>query len=345
MKRFMMSFCLLLLFPLLSSAETQKKTFTRVDVIEQQRFNQEEKVALVVGVGDYPKHSGLSRLNYADDDARVISDQLKQLGYRVKVLVNAEATKGAVLNLLDQFGQVLDKVNISYAFALGKYEITVAEYRDFVESSGYRSERGCMVYDEKSDKWNFNRQLSWKNPGFRQNDNHPVTCIAVVDAQAYMKWLSKESGKAYRLPSEAEWEYAARAGTRTKYSFGNNEARLCDFGNGGDQTRKGSDPSWPFGVSDCHDGFAYTAPVGQFHPNRFGLYDMHGNVTERVGDCWHANYKGAPVDGRAWTSGSCIPSMLRGGSWTSDPDHMRSAYRGGNDGAVYSFGFRVARDM
>ena len=148
--------------------------------------------------------------------------------------------------------------------------------------------------------------------------------------------MSQKTGKTYRLPSEAEWEYAARAGTSTKWSFGDNESQLSDY-------------AWYLGNSKRWFGGAQTQRVAQKRPNAFGLFDMHGNVWEWTQDCWHDNYTGALTDGRAWTTG-CSGSfrVLRGGSWSGNPAILRSAVRGGNtpdDRSGLSGGLRLARTL
>jgi formylglycine-generating enzyme required for sulfatase activity len=157
----------------------------------------------------------------------------------------------------------------------------------------------------------------------------PVINVSWDDAQSYVAWLSKITGKAYRLLSEAEWEYAARAGSTTRYSFGDDEAELDQY-------------SWYSGNS------IYRAhPVGQKTPNAFGVFDMHGNVWEWVEDCYHDDYEGAPVDGAAWTTGDCDARVVRGGSWGSDPQHLRAATRLRNTPAnqFNYLGFRVGRAL
>ena len=151
------------------------------------------------------------------------------------------------------------------------------------------------------------------------------------DAVAYVQWLSDKTGESYRLPSEAEWEYAARAGSKKKYSWGNdighNRANCDGCGSQWDDKR--------------------TAPVGSFSPNAWGLYDMHGNLWEWVQDCWNDTYQGAPADGSAWTRGDCSLRVLRGGSWGGKPGNLRAAYRvrGTTGKRNNNIGFRVARTL
>ena len=243
-------------------------------------------------------------------------------------------------------------------FALGRYEVTRAEYAAFVSATGHDVSGGCAVmgYDAADDslEWSIDETASWRNPGFSQGDNHPVVCVSWRDAQAFVEWLSRETGERYRLPSEAEWEYAARAGTATRRWWGDEPGvQQCEYANGGDATyeqqvlRRFSDGIWN-GPAECTDGSARTALVGSFSPNDFGLHDVLGNVLEWVNDCWHETYAQAPADGSVWTSGGeCGRRVLRGGSWTMDPRNLRSATRFmhslefRNDIA----GFRVSRTL
>jgi formylglycine-generating enzyme required for sulfatase activity len=196
-------------------------------------------------------------------------------------------------------------VTIARGFAAGKYEVTFAEWDACV------ADGGCGVYRPDDNGWG--------------RGNHPVIDVSWDDAKSYVTWLSRKTGKQYRLLSESEWEYAARARTATSYYWGNTaEATYAKYGSS--------------------DG---TAAVGSYRPNSFGLYDMLGNVWEWTEDCYHASYSGAPGDGSAWTSADCSQRVLRGGSWSYNPNNLRSAYRlsfsPGN--RVNFFGFRVARTL
>ena len=164
-------------------------------------------------------------------------------------------------------------------------------------------------------------------------------------SREYLPWLSHKTGKTYRLLTEAEWEYAARAGSTMRYHFGNSEAELCTYGNVGDQlwTRN----YFGLRIANCRDGHDKLAPVGSFQPNAFGLHDMHGNVWEWVEDCWNGSYSGAPSDGSARTTGNCNIRVLRGGSLNASPEYLRSAVRYGNSSNLRddSRGFRVGRTL
>lgn len=197
-------------------------------------------------------------------------------------------------------------VVIARPFALSKYEITFEDY----------------------DKFTYPNKVDDEGWGRRQR---PVINVSWDDANEYAAWLSAQTGKRYRLPTEAEWEHAARAGSTTEYSWGN----------GIGQNRANC-------INDlCGDRWEYTAPVGSFSANAFGLYDMHGNVWEWVQDCWNDSYAGAPGDGSAWTSGDCSQRVIRGGSWLGIPWEVRSGHRRGDSRTdrVFFNGFRLAQDL
>jgi formylglycine-generating enzyme required for sulfatase activity/serine/threonine protein kinase len=207
------------------------------------------------------------------------------------------------------------------SFALGKTEVTFAEYDVFASAT--------------------NRSLPIDKGWGR--GSRPVSYVNWEDATAYVAWLSKKTGKSYRLPSESEWEYAARAGSTTKYSFGNSERDLCRYANHADTSI-----DYSYRNQSCSDGVGkQTAPVGSYEANDFGLLDMHGNVYEWTQDCWNGSYAGAPADGSAWTRGDCDRRVLRGGSWSVGPDGLRSADRLMSPEAsrYYGYGFRVAQDL
>ena len=217
------------------------------------------------------------------------------------------------------------------AFRMGKYEVTVGQFRRFIEATGYRTDaernadgdEGC--FSASGDSFDWVSGHSWRNPGFSVGDDHPVVCVSWNDAEAFVEWLVAQTGHAFRLPTEAEWEYAARAGSSTKYHFGNSESQLCRYGNHADTS---TDFSWR--NESCSDGVGKrTAEVGHYQPNDYGLYDMHGNVWEWVQDCWNDSYAGAPTDGSAWTLGDCSQRVVRGGSWLNEPRGLRSATASG----------------
>ncbi len=248
-------------------------------------------------------------------------------------------------------------VSIARPFALERNEVTVAEFKRFVEETGYRTEaerdtraQGCagFIYADPAARSPAAPPFtSWRNPGLAQAqaDPHPVLCVSWNDASAFAQWLSKKTGKRYRLPTEAEWEYAARAGSSSSRYWGDDPEQACRYANVADQSRF---QTWSFGQKhECTDGHYFTAPAGGYAPNRFGLYDMIGNVWEWTEDCWNASYAGAPADGSAWLAGDCTQRVLRGGSWSTVPRYARSATRFKNpaDFRDNLTGFRLARTL
>ncbi|MGZ3277943.1 MAG: formylglycine-generating enzyme family protein [Caulobacteraceae bacterium] len=232
------------------------------------------------------------------------------------------------------------------AFAAGAYEVTQAEFAAFVAATGFTAPAGCQTDSVQSGRWRFYPDANWRNPGFPTGDRLPVVCVSWADANAYTAWLSQKTGKRYRLLSEAEWEYAARAGTSTQYWWGDSPDALCAYANGPDASAKTKFPQWP--AAACDDGQALAAPVGSFKPNAFGLYDMAGNAWEWTADCYEADYDVQPRNGTAYTGGGCFRRVLRGGSWVYGLGDLRSTRRNhlpppqihGGD-----IGFRVARDL
>ena len=226
-------------------------------------------------------------------------------------------------------------------FALGRYEVTRAEYAAFAAATG-RDPDSCFGYGVDSGPG-----IDWRSPGYPQTDGHPVVCVSWDDARAYVRWLSRETGASYRLPSEAEWEYAARGGTTTRWYWGEDSTGQCGNANGADAAARRRLEDWTW-TQPCDDGRVFTAPVGTFGANRFGLFDVAGNAAEWVEDCWHDDYRGAPADGRAWTSGGdCDRRVQRGGSWSSGRTDLSSTYRGRSHGGFSSnyAGLRVVRAL
>ena len=235
------------------------------------------------------------------------------------------------------------KVTIGVPFALGVHEVTVAQFGQFVDETGYSAGSSCIVYGDGTAEERGGR--SWRYPGYGQSGGHPAACMSWNDAQAYTAWLSRRTGEAYRLPSESEWEYAARAGTGTSRYWGEGESGQCRHANGADATAK--ELYSGLMTASCRDGHVRTAPVGSFAANGWGLHDMLGNVSEWTEDCWNWSYAGAPADGSAWEYGFCEKRVLRGGSWITDPSLLRVAGRNWlASGVRYIYdGFRVARTL
>ncbi|WP_374651423.1 SUMF1/EgtB/PvdO family nonheme iron enzyme [Dongia sp.] len=229
-------------------------------------------------------------------------------------------------------------------FAIGKSEVTRGEFGAFVEAAGYEPARRCWA-ETPAGKFDFVDGRNWRNPGYKQSDRDPVVCISADDALAYVKWLAATTGRAYRLPSEAEWEYAARGGTQTPTPWGDDTDAICANGNIADSAAAAHFKGWR--SVDCDDGYVFTAPAGSFAANAFGLFDMLGNVKEWVADCWNDDLDGIGPSAKPRRAGNCDMRAVRGSAWDGLPDHNRSAYREGNNRptAYFNYGFRVARDL
>jgi formylglycine-generating enzyme required for sulfatase activity len=245
------------------------------------------------------------------------------------------------------------QVQISVGFALGQTEVTVAQFREFVKAIRYRSEAERVgtgsVYDESTGRINDRRGIDWERDykGDRANDKLPVLNVSWNDANEYVSWLSQRTGKRYRLPSEAEFEYVLRAGTQTRFWWGDGDPQTIVANVTGDGDRSPGKRSWGRAFPGYSDGYWGPAPVKSFPPNPFGVFDLDGNLSEWVDDCWHDNYVRAPRDSTAWINPGCTRRVIRGGSWGSAPDQVRSAYRlsAPADSRSARVGFRVARDL
>jgi formylglycine-generating enzyme len=245
------------------------------------------------------------------------------------------------------------EIVIERQFALGRHEVTREQYETFVAASGHPTRDGCFVFrrDDASGRWGAqaDANANWRDHGFSQRGVEPVVCIDWNDAQAYVQWLARITGQPYRLPSEAEWEYAARAGTQSPRWWGDSANAACAYANVADfaAARAFNWDRNPAEIHMCDDGEAQIAPVGRYPPNPFGLYDMLGNVWEMVEDCWNPGYRGRSRDARPWLAGNCQRRTQRGGSWLNDSWRVRSGTRfwiGIGDRAV-NLGFRVARSL
>jgi formylglycine-generating enzyme required for sulfatase activity len=220
------------------------------------------------------------------------------------------------------------RVTIERPFAAGKFEVTFGEWDACVA--------GGACARTADDGWGRGRR--------------PVIRVTYDQAIGYAAWLSRRTGQPYRLLSEAEWEYAARAGSQAARFWGATVDRACEFENVADAALERQKPEgWKheWRVHACTDGHARTAPVGSFKPNAFGLHDMLGNLSEWVEDCYVTSYEGAPTDGGAWTTADCSRRVIRGGNWSHSAPGVRSANRNGDPPSLHNMivGFRVARTL
>ncbi|MEI7711770.1 MAG: formylglycine-generating enzyme family protein [Rhodospirillales bacterium] len=243
----------------------------------------------------------------------------------------AETTREHVPNEYAFTEKPVHTVSIPKAVAVGKFAVTRAEFSAFSRDTGH-DPSGCWYWDATAKEAALDEKRGWKDPGFLQTGlTQPVVCVSWDDAQRYAKWLSGKTGQTYRLPTEAEWEYAARAGTATAHYWGD----AIGLGN----TNCGYCGSQWDGVR--------TAPSGSFRPNAFGLYDMLGNAWQWTMDCWAENYYSVPNNGSKNTIGDCKYRVLRGGSWSTIPSYVRAAnrYWDAFDNRLNNAGFRVARTL
>ena len=240
-------------------------------------------------------------------------------------------------------------VKIGKAFALGRTEVTKAQYAEFSKATHRPVDDNCIGYDRERDNWALSKG-SWLDPGFKQGDDEPAVCLGWNDARDYAAWLAKHTGKPYRLATEAEWEYAARGGTKTARYWGDTPRTVCENANVMSTATFidiGSPESWQDKLM-CSGRDAWTTAVGSFEANPFGLNDMYGGVWEWVADCSHDNYDGAPSDGSSWDQPDCDKRLVRGGAFHSEFWLVRSATRGAGlkpDARPVASGIRVARDL
>ncbi len=245
-------------------------------------------------------------------------------------------------------------VRFDRGFAMTITEVTVAEFGRFVAATDARpraTRRGhSVVYDERSGNFIRRSGVDWQSGynGAKAAPDSPVMHVSVRDAEAYAAWLSEQTGRYYRLPSEAEFEYALRAGNTGRYPWGN--ARVPPEGSGNFTGALDVSPSgrrWKNAFVGYGDGYWGAAPVARFSANAWGLHDMAGNLSEWVADCWHASYRRAPADGAAWYNPGCRQRVVRGGNWANAPEQTRAAWRLSQDSDVTSarIGFRLVRGI
>lgn len=238
-------------------------------------------------------------------------------------------------------------VTIPRGLSIGKFPITRAQFQAFAQATSRAPGSSCWApVPGGLGRWEERSRFNWANPGFAQTPQDPVVCVSWADALAYTEWLSRLTGRRYRLPSEAEWEYAARGGTLTPRYWTEGLEGACARANLRDQGLAGH-----FGVAGdasfapCGDGFVHTSPVTAFPPNPFGLHDMLGNVLQWTQDCWNDTLRGQPREGSARLTGDCSQRGARGGSWSNDVRQVRVTFRGSGPAIVRTAntGFRVMR--
>jgi formylglycine-generating enzyme len=323
-------------------AQVRKKTSTDAHQI----FNESQTPEIrrkVEGMGEWKL--------IARKESKKAKELTFDLGNNIKLeMVRISAGKFMMGSPKDEEGREDDEgpqheVTLKKDFYLGKYEVTRGQFRRFVESEGYQTEaemdgKGSYGWDEADEGFKLDEQYNWKNVGFAQSDDHPVVNVSWNDAVKYCEWLSKKAGKRFRLPTEAEWEWSCRARVLNRFNFGDDAKELAKHGNVADGTAREKYPKWA--AIKSKDGYVYTAPVGRFEANAFGLYDMHGNVSEWCSD-WSGNY---PSESMSDPTGPSTGSLrvIRGGGWGTDPRYCRSAIRNRSVPTIRinSLGFRLA---
>jgi formylglycine-generating enzyme required for sulfatase activity len=300
---------------------------------------------------DLVAHYGLFRPN------QVFTDALRggARGPQMIVVAHGAFTMGAQPGEEDSLPAEKPAHNVRFdrGFAMARTETTVGEFRRFVAATGYRpraERRGnSTVYDERSGNLVRRSNVDWRHDyiGAPAGDDMPVLHVSARDAEAYAAWISQQTGERYSLPSEAQFEYAMRAGTTGPFPW-NTRVPPASAGNiTGARDRSPSGRTWRNAFAGYSDGYWGPAPAGRFAPNAFGLHDLAGNVSEWVADCWHEGYRRAPTDGQPWVNPGCRQRVIRGGAWLAAPAQVRAAWRLSTDGDTTNarVGFRLVREL
>lgn len=266
--------------------------------------------------------------------------------------LGAEQDEGRRWKMLDRMSSNEGpriSITVSTSFAIGRTEVTRGQFARFVSETGHKVKSGC--FHLTSSGWSVQPKLNWEDPGFEVTDEHPIACVQRPAILAYIDWLSETTGQSYRLPSESEFEYAARGGatSETQATFwGEDWTQACRYQNGADLTFVPNVPDIPYGqYANCDDGYVFTAPVATYEPNAWGLYDMAGNVSEWTSDCYQESHADLPRDGAPLSKKRCRAWVAKGGSWAGFPGLLRPATRLRLREATTGtgFGFRVARSI
>jgi formylglycine-generating enzyme required for sulfatase activity len=234
-------------------------------------------------------------------------------------------------------------VNITADFAVSRYPVTRGQFRAFASAVGFTPKGGCVHFDGAH--WRQEPEWNWDRTSFDQTDDHPVVCVSWFDARHYIGWLNEKTGQHYRLLSETEWEYAARAGSKARRYWGDDvhHQDQCEFANSADRQYAEAYPADQSANRKCTDGYVHTSPVGTYVPNSFALYDMLGNVNTWLEDCFEAGVSAATGNAAA----DCPMRILRGGAWSDPSWGVRAAdrYRDVPATRCMGIGLRIARDV
>jgi formylglycine-generating enzyme required for sulfatase activity len=326
----------------------------RVAQLDQEIHDEVDKGRLN---GLRPKVAELVQLQPQRKDLRALLKTLPQesakeitnsIGLKLVLIPRGTFLMGSPKTEKDRFDdENQHEVEITKAFFLGKYEVTRGQFAQFVQSTGYQTAaekdgQGGWGFNAATGKFEGGKKYNWRHTGWGQTDEHPVVNVNWNDARAFCDWLSKKEGKLYRLPTEAQWEYACRAGTTTSFYNGDDAEGLTQVGNVADAAAKAMFPEWTWPLK-ANDGYAFTAPVGQFKPNAFGLHDMHGNAWEWCADYYAGDYYPSSPRQDPQGPNTGAARVIRGGSWFDPPYHCRSARRLSYAPAICpgNLGFRV----
>jgi len=347
--------------------DQQRQAIARVRAaIDEERFDAaEEHLNEAIGMG--VPAGQVARLRASLDDAvrysgfepgQLFQDPLREIGGMGPVMIVVPAGSFQMGSPDGEDDRISNegprhRVVFQRGFALARHEVTVGQFRRFVDATGYETdaerEGASRIYMAGSGQVRERRGVTWENDylGETAADELPVIHVSWNDATAYAAWLAEQTNRDYRLPSEAEFEYALRAGTQTPYWWGEGSPDRPVENVTGDGDRFTDQRRWNVAFRRYTDGFWGPAPVGSLEPNPFGLFDMGGNVMEWVEDCWHDSYARAPGDGSAWVNPGCSRRVIRGASWSSTPAMSRSAFRLSSQptAADARVGFRIARDL
>lgn len=237
------------------------------------------------------------------------------------------------------------EVRVAAGFAIGRRELSIAEFRAFVDATGHEVQPGCFGLNRRA--WALDPNATWDGPGYPVSDDHPAACLTAGDYRAYLAWLSETTGRRYRAPTEAEWEYAAQLGSdQPPRVYRIDDADACELVNAADrQFSDNFDGEWP--AFECDDDYPVTSPAGAFPPNRLGMLDVLGNTAEMTADCFVSGHTGRPTDGSARGEGNCGALVFKGGSWAAEPGFLRPAFRvaATPDVRGNGFGLRVLREV
>lgn len=332
----LLTFLMLLLLP---------TSITRIAAGEEEQENvKNSKAPMVYFDWPFDAKKAQSRQEQTSKAIGMSVEMTNSLGVKLRLIPAGEFMMGSSENEKEhQKDEVpIHRVRITKPFYLGAYEVTLGEFRQFIEATNYKTDaekdgRGGWGYTG-NDKKPFRRspKYTWRHTGFEQSEKHPAVNVSWNDAVEYCKWLSKKEGKSYRLPTEAEWEYACRAGTQTPFYHGTDKSELAKVGNVSDAAFVAKFSKWmkvnevdrlKMGSAKHTDGYIFTSPVGKFRANSFGLFDMHGNVWEWCSD-WDKKdyYKDSPKDDPQGPADGTY-RIRRGGSWLHSPTFSRSARR------------------